>query len=377
MENTIKCPKCGELFELTESAKHELEENIVNREKQKYEEKINEVREESKKKILKEVDDQYKSKIIELNKDSEEERQRNKKLIDQLEVLSDEIRKLRRKDEERELEMKKKLIDEEDKIIEETRNKTLEENELKNKEKDKKLTDALKQIEELRKKIQQGSQQTQGEVFEIELEELLRKEFPDDNIIEIKKGQRGADILQEVNDTKGRRCGSILWESKNAEWLESWITKLKEDQREAKADLAALVLAIPLKETQLYIYKNGIWISSRKVFMALAMVLRYTLIKVNYERIVNKGKKQKSEILFQYINSLDFKHRIEAIIENFNRLQEENEKEKRWFSQKWSRQDKQLRNVLDNINGMYGDLQGVVGNSLPDLKTLQLESGEE
>jgi len=81
----------------------------------------------------------------------------------------------------------------------------------------------LEQIEDLKAKIQKGSQQTQGEVLEIEIEESLKREFPGDKISEVKKGQRGADVSQEVYDRLGRRCGLILWESKNAEWSNQWM----------------------------------------------------------------------------------------------------------------------------------------------------------
>jgi len=102
-------------------------------------------------------------------------------------------------------------------------------------EKDKKMQDVLKANEELRKKIEQGSQQTQGETLELELESKLKSEFPTDKILEVKKGQRGADVSQEVIDKLGRSCAIILWESKNAEWTNGWIGKLKEDQRDCNA----------------------------------------------------------------------------------------------------------------------------------------------
>ncbi len=45
-------------------------------------------------------------------------------------------------------------------------------------EKDQTIESMTRTIEELRRKAEQGSQQTQGEVFEVELEELLRGKFP-------------------------------------------------------------------------------------------------------------------------------------------------------------------------------------------------------
>ena len=62
-------------------------------------------------------------------------------------------------------------------------------------------------------------------------------------------------------------------------------------------------------------------------------------------------------------------------MEAFGGLQEEMEREKRWFQTKWAREEKHLRKVIDHTQGMYGDLQGVVGKSLPEIKSLQLEAG--
>lgn len=373
--DNIKCPECGKLFKPTEAFRHKLEEKILSEERLIHRKQIDKIKQDTEKQAEGRIKERYESLINQLRKDSLEEKERNKKLLKQLENLSEEIRKLRRKDEERELEMKKKIADEEEKIRQDVRKKTIEEHALKDREKDKKLSDTLKQVEELKKKMQQGSQQMQGEVMELELEELLKKEFPSDEIEEVKKGQRGADILQTVMDKKARNCGTILWESKNAKWQNDWIVKLKEDQRKAKADLSVLVITDPPEDLENFKYKDGVWIVLREMVVPLALALRFDLVRVNYERLVNVGRNEKTEILFQYITSTEFKQRVEAIVEAFGGLQDEMEREKRWFQTKWARQEKQLRKVIDNTQGMYGDLQGVVGKSLPDIKTLQLEEG--
>lgn len=303
-----------------------------------------------------------------LEKEAAEERDRSKHLLKQLESLTEDMRMLRRKDEERELAMKKHLADEEAKIRDEARKKTLEEHELKDREKDQNYASALRQIEDLKKKLQQGSQQAQGESLELALEELLRKEFPRDQIEEVKKGQRGADIVQKVIDKNGKECGVLLWESKNAQWSDTWIGKLKEDQRAAKADIAILaVTSLPKNNENAMFDPQQIWICPRNQVIPLAMSLRYGLIRLQFEKNIQEGKDEKKDILYAYITSLEFRQRMEAINEAFSSMQDEVEREKRWFSTKWARQEKQLRKVIDHTHGMYGDLQGVVGKTLPEL----------
>ena len=344
MKNTIKCPHCGKEFEATEALKHEIEEQVSQTLLSKHKEELEEVK----------------------RKSEEETKERVEKLTNQISELLDEIKKLREKDEEREIQMKKRLMDEEERIKVEVRQKADEEHKLKDLEKDNKLQQALDQIESLKTKIQQGSQQTQGETLELELETKLREEFPTDKILEVKKGQRGADVEQEVVDKLGRSCGKILWESKNAEWSNGWISKLKEDQRQAKADLAVLV-TVNLPEGV-----DGVWIVSWNHFIPLSWSLRFNLVSLFHERTSSEGKDEKMKILYQYLTGTEFKNRVEGIVDAFSNLQEELEKEKRYFNVKWARQEKEIRKVIDHTHGMYGDLQGVIGKSLPEIKSLEL-----
>lgn len=374
---TIRCPKCGESFEPNVAFRHQMQEEIIAAQKAKHETQLKEIKEQTEKSVAQRVRREQESVVKELQTASLEEKDRNKRLLKQLEELSGDLRQLRRKDEERELEMKKKIADEEEKIRADARKIMIEEHELKDREKDNKLSEALKQIDALKTKIQQGSQQSQGETLELALEELLRREFGSDIISEVKKGQRGADILQVVIDKKGVDCGTILWESKNAQWSNQWVDKLKEDQRQARAHLAVLVVTDPPPGLETFKYREGVWIVVRNMVVPLANALRFDLVRVNYEKIINVGKNEKMEVLYGYITSMEFRQRIESIVEAFGALQTEVEREKRWFQTKWARQEKQLRRVIDNTQGLHGDLQGVVGRSLPDITLMQLEPEEE
>ncbi|HTK03177.1 MAG TPA: DUF2130 domain-containing protein [Alphaproteobacteria bacterium] len=338
MTNKITCPKCGEEIELTDAINHELAEIAEKKATEKYEE-------------------------------------RNKKLTSQISDMLDEIRNLKNKDEEREIEMKKKLFESEEKIRFDARKKLEEEHELKDKEKEKLIDDLKKSLEDAQRKATQGSQQTQGESLELTLESKLKSEFPTDIISEVKKGQRGADIVQEVVDKLGRKCGVILWESKNAQWSESWIEKLKEDQRQAKADIAILISVNLPEDINNFAYKNGVWICSLSCFVALALSMRFNLISIYHEKQTAVGVDEKMKVLYQYLTGNEFKHRVEGIVEAFASMQDDLEKEKRWFSVKWARQEKEIRKVMDHTHGMYGDLQGVIGKSLPEISSLELSDG--
>src|SRR5262249_23795753 len=81
-------------------------------------------------------------------------------------------------------------------------------------EKEEQIASMQRQIDELKRKAEQGSQQLQGEVQELVLEEMLRTRFSRDVIEPVPKGEFGGDVLQRVIGPTGQECGKILWESK-------------------------------------------------------------------------------------------------------------------------------------------------------------------
>jgi hypothetical protein len=80
------------------------------------------------------------------------------------------------------------------------------------------------------------------------------------------------------------------------------------------------------------------------------------------------------DILYRFLTGPEFKNRIEAIVDNYNMLQQEIEKEKRAAQLRWAKQEKAINAVISNTYGLYGDLQGITGS---ELQIPMLEAGEE
>lgn len=374
MLDKIKCPNCGELVEITEAFKHEVEEGAIASERLKHKEEIEKVRLASEATAAAKLKDQYEfqEKLVKEQLDSAKEQ--NKKLMETLTQMQKTINDLKQKDEERNLEMQKQMAENTEKARLEAIKKFEEEHYLKDLEKDKKLSDAMKAYEEIKRKLEQGSQQTQGEVMELDIEQALIKEFPNDKVLPVGKGIRGADITQEVWDRNGNYCGKIVWESKNAKWSDSWIPKLKEDVRQCNGDIALLVTENMPEGSENSVYKDGVWIIKRdkSLIISMAYTLRFSLVQVNFERKKNEGKMEKSEILFNYINGNSFKQRLEAIYEAFKNNEEEIEREMKWFQSKWAKQKKSNRIAMDHMYGLVGEIQGIDKNSLSNIKILEL-----
>ena len=272
----------------------------------------------------------------------------------------------------------KALLEEQEKIKQSAKKEAQEELNLEMAEKDKTLADLRKQLQEAQRKAQQGSQQLQGEVQELALQEQLQQTFVYDEISEVPKGINGADVLQTVKTNFGVACGMIVWESKNTKaWSQQWITKLKEDTRTLKADISVLVSAVLPEGVESFGLVDGVWVCDMKSAIPLAFALREKIIAVRNVQEANKGKATKAEVVYNYLISNEFKQRIEVWIEYFKERKEEMEAEKRYYMKKWAKEDKNITKVFQNTAGMYGDLQGLIGNSLPKVQYLELPETDE
>ncbi len=373
-KETIKCPNCGEEIELSEAISHDIEIRL----KQRYEKEIGKIQKSFEEKAKKEAQELVNLKTSDL-KEQLEEKTKNLEEAQKHELaLRKKQRELEEKEEKLELELSRKIDDERQKIIEKASQGFEEKHRLKDAEKDKQLNDMKTQIDELKRKAEQGSQQMQGEVLELELEESLKEEFPFDDIEPVAKGIRGGDIIQIVKTQSGRICGKILWETKRTKtWSDSWIQKLKDDQREAKADMAILASESLPKGFHHFRQIAGVWVTDILSAVSLALALRVVLIQVAREREVQVGKKEKMEMAYNYLTGSEFRNRVEAIVESFIAMKEDLEAERRAMQKIWAKREKQIERVISNTAGMHGDLQEIAGASLPAIKTLKLPTDDE
>jgi hypothetical protein len=312
-----------------------------------------------------------------LREDAQNKEESNTKLREQLTEIMKTLRTEKDARANAELEAQKKVAAEIDEIREQALQSATERYHLKIAELEKKQTDTQKALEDAQRKAAQGSQQTQGEVLELDLENRLREEFPFDLIGEVKKGQRGADITQTVRNQSANNCGSILWETKNGKWQPAWIPKFKADIREANANIGVLVSQeTPDTIGDMKHLEGNVWVVTPHLATRLAVALRVTILQVYSANKMNAGKDAKMEALYQFLVGPEFRHRVEAIVENYGMLQNEIEKEKRASALRWAHQEKAIRAVIDNTIGMYGDIQGITSRALAPIKSLELETDD-
>ncbi|MGH8577689.1 MAG: DUF2130 domain-containing protein, partial [Gammaproteobacteria bacterium] len=266
-------------------------------------------------------------------------------------------------------------IDVEKQRLEESIRKNVsEEQSLKVKEKDKQIEDLRRLLEEARRKSEQGSQELQGAVLELGIEAALARQFPFDRVAPVAKGTAGADLVHTVCNNAGQPCGTIVWEAKRTKnWSPAWIAKLKDDQRVIGANLAVLVsVALPEGFGE-FGSVDGVWVSSLRAWPALAVALREQILQVAFAQAASEGRHEKMEMLYRYLSGDLFRHKVAGIVEAFTALQDQLNRERRVMEKQWKEREKQIERVILNTVGMYGEMRGIVGTSLPEIPALELE----
>lgn len=383
--NDIRCPHCSKTFKADDVFSHHIEE-----ERKKFEQEKAQLRaraeewKEAKEKELKEemarnrkqqeselrkkVEQELEIKLKDTKNEAEELQSKNKRLQEEVLEMGKLMRQLKARQEEIELENQKKLAAAEEAIRDAAKKKAQEEAHFKILELEKRLLDVSKVNEDLKRKLEQGSQQMQGEVLELELEKMLAAEFPFDEIKPVPKGIRGADIMHIVKNAKGLSCGIILWELKRTKaWSAEWVRKLKDDQRSVHADCAVIISQVVPEGIQLFGEIDGVVVGEYNTIVGIAKILRQKLQEIAYVKNATDNTEDKKDILYNYITSTEFRHRMDAIAESFKMQQDLLESEKRWFAKKWASQEKAIRRMIDHTFGMRGELESIMGNQIEEL----------
>jgi hypothetical protein len=304
-------------------------------------------------------------------------KQQNEKLAEAQQAQAEVLRKQRELDDakrELELTIEKRVQADLGSEREKAKKEAEEDLKLKVMEKDQTITAMQKQIEELKRRAEQGSQQLQGEVQELELEALLAARFPRDTIQPVAKGEFGGDVLHRVIGPLNQPCGTILWESKRTKnWSDGWLPKLREDQRAAKAEVAVIISQALPKDLETFGFVDGVWIADPKVALPVAMALRQSLIEVASARQASEGQQTKMEMVYSYLTGPRFRQRVQAIVEAFSSMKEDLDREKKAITRQWAKREEQIDRVMQATVGMYGDLQGIAGKTLQEIEGLEFQ----
>jgi len=413
-DQVITCPRCGCEIPLTEAISQrmreqlekELQGRLAEREaelrrtqeelaagkreleegRRKLEEELGRRVEQARADIEKEAAEKArKAQLLEMEdlRSQLEEKDRNLEELRKQELeLRKRERELEKAQKEQELELERRLDAEKKRMDEELRSTLGEQFKLKEQEYQDRLESLSKQLEEAKRRAEGGSGRDMGEAWEELLEDILRRLCPEDAIEPVKTGKRGADIVQRVKDERGQDCGVILWEAKRVQnWQNEWIEKLKQDQRTQGADLAVIVSGVLPSGIRGFGNLKGVWVCDRPSLDGLVFALRLQLQEVQRARAASEGREYKMEMLYEYLSGQSFRQRVETIVEAFGSMREDLAKERAAMEKIWKKREKQIEKVIASTTGMYGELQGIIGASMPEIESMELRAiagaGEE
>jgi hypothetical protein len=402
----VKCPHCGSKFSPEEAIQHDLRAQL----EREFDQKLLANTKSLVLKIQQEEQAKFKSQLQRIEEDRKAKSTRLKELEDKALFVAERENQLREREERTEHELKRRLLEREKlireqadktamekallevkqrelklerdreyldlmmkkRVIEETEKARAEER-MKNAEIQKRLDDQIKLVNEMKRKTEQGSMQTQGEVQELAIEDYLETTFPRDEIQEISKGKRGGDCVHIVKDHYENECGRILYESKRTKHFSyEWISKIKEDMRLKQAEIGVIVTEAFPESLKRFGEIEGIWICSFVEFKALSLLLRNNMIRVGEILAAQENKGEKTHMIYNYVTGNEFKQKLEAAFEAYQDMQGDLLREKTLLTAQWAKREKRLLKAMENLVCLYGDVRGIAGGAVQEIKALEI-----
>jgi len=353
----------------------------IEHEKQKQDLIVSQKLNEEKEKIFKEAEmraeNQFSVKLDYLEQQIRE-KDTQLRLAQKMELdIRKQKKQLEENQESLELEIERRLDEEVKKVRKNIEQQLLKEYQMKDSKMEIYIKTLKREIEELKLRAEQVPSQLVGKALEEGLEFELKNRFILDRIVPVLNGIQGADVIQYVHNEMNQECGKIIWETKNTKsWSNGWIDKLKQDQRESKADIAILLSKTIPNDVDSFKYIDGVWVTTHDTFISLATALRISLIEVHKIKVSMIGQDKKSQIIYEYLCGNEFRQKIEAITETIISMRGNLEREKRAMNKIWSERQKHLDYIDKNTSTMYGDIKGIIGASLLEVNDLQLLNSE-
>lgn len=375
-QGTIICPHCGQSFAISEALQHQMQADLQKaREEQQrqlqqaYEKQNAEKTRAAIAEALREAREKTQAQMTLLEREKQQSQQRNRQLQSDQQKLMDELFKARQEKDEAQLAAQKQLLERAKILQEEAAQKAAEDFNTRLREQEHTIQMLREQLTQAKQVAEQGSQQLQGEILELDMEQALRQAFPGDGIDEVRKGERGADIRQVVNERAYTDCGLILWECKNAKnFQNAWVSKLREEMDAEKARFGVIVFQPTSGGGEDFKQlADGMYLVKPRHAVMVAGLLREICVRVAITTRNAQGKDVKMEMMYDYLTGNEFAARIRAIVEASDEMARQLETEKKQAQKRWAAQEKLIQRTAAALYGMSGDLQGIAGREVLEL----------
>jgi hypothetical protein len=239
----------------------------------------------------------------------------------------------------------------------------------------KQQADFNRERETFQKKFKQMEQQLQrktsneiGDGAEIDLFQSLCDEFRGDQIERVKKGTLGADIIHDVV-YKGETCGRIIYDSKKRQaWQNGFVTKLRQDQVEAKAEHAILTTTeFPRTERELCI-REGVIVVSPARAVHIVHLLRSAILRLHQQGLSIKERASKMNSLYRFITSPDYTQRMAEAMRLTDKVLELDVVEEREHQKVWKERGLLTRRLTKALVQIDTDVNAILEASGGELR---------
>lgn len=376
----IRCTNCGYMTQLDEAYLQDLVAPL----RERWQEEVRQ-QECARRNELEEVLRERDGKIKELQSQEVQLRRKRRELEDEKEALEhrmermrDEIREQLRPAEEArakknaEAELLQMQSDHKELV-----HRLTDEHEVKERQLLEQLKRVKSEAEELRRKADSAARQEEGFAAEGLLGDGLHRHFPDDQIIPVRRGNRGPDFSHVVR-SGNLTCGKILWDRKRTvKWSDDWPRKLAAEVRAAGATFGVIVSDTlpPGGEGSTQI--GEIWVTDPGHVWDLAAVLREAVIMVARYEAANNARTDIAGKVYDYITTGGFEARYRALEQATDRLRDENGKFDRASQQHVAR----VHRIIDEVREQF--LRGIIldlirlGAEIPPSTRAELEEGDD
>jgi len=230
---------------------------------------------------------------------------------------------------------------------------------------------------DLQRQLENKTAQDLGYGPEVDLFELLKGEFPEDRITRVEKGAAGADVVHDIYHN-GRNCGRIVYDSKNSSaWRNDYVSKLRADQADAKADHAVLCTkSFPSGTKELHTLDGVLIVSPQRVGV-LAGMLRRHVVQTAALRLSNEARSQKTAALYAFIMSEQCRNMLSSIAIHADDMADLDSKERKAHDALWKKRADLIRSVQRAQGDLSFEIERIIGVSgnRPETEQAEPEAG--
>jgi hypothetical protein len=207
-------------------------------------------------------------------------------------------------------------------------------------------TRLTQQLAEMQRRLERRTPHELGEPAEVDLFEQLQAAVPD-RVSRVAKGKTGPDIIVEVMHNNVV-AGSIVIDCKNHKrWANTFVTKLRSDQRTVRADFAIFSTStFPKGARQLHI-QDGVIVADPARVTVLVHLLRRQIIENYSLKLGSEARNEKAALLYEFIISPACTDLLDRLVTATDALVALDAKEADVHATTWKRRGELIRSVRE------------------------------